>query len=101
MINKNVKYLLCVMDVFTKYAQVEPLKYKKDKKVLNAFIKVVNESNRKAKKLWVDQGRQFYSNLMQECLDNNDILMYSSHNEGKSVITVRFIKTLTAKIYKK
>ena len=51
MINKNVKYLLCVMDVFTKYAQVEPLKYKKGKKVLNAFIKVVKESNRKSKKL--------------------------------------------------
>ena len=72
--------IYCVMDVFTKYAQVEPLKYKKDKKVLNAFIKVVNESNRKAKKLWVDQGRQFYNNLMQECLHNNDILMYSAHN---------------------
>ena len=93
--------IYCVMDVFHKYAQVEPLKYKKDKKVLNSFIKVVNESNRKAKKLWVDQGRQFYNNLMQECLDNNDILMYSAHNEGKSVITERFIKTLTAKIYKK
>ena len=38
---------------------------------------------------------------MEECLDNNDILMYSTHNEGKSVITGRFIKTLKAKIYKK
>ena len=38
---------------------------------------------------------------MQEWLDNNDILMYSTHNEGKSVITERFIKTLKAKIYKK
>ena len=38
---------------------------------------------------------------MQECLDNNNILMYSAHNKGKSVITERFIKTLTAKIYKK
>ena len=36
---------------------------------------------------------------MEECLDNNDILMYSTHNEGKSVITGRFIKTLKAKIY--
>ena len=38
---------------------------------------------------------------MQEWLDNNDVLMYSTHNEGKSVITERFIKTLKAKIYKK
>ena len=46
----------------------------------------------------VDQGREFYNKLMEEWLDNNDILMYSSHNEGKSVIAERFIKTLKAKI---
>ena len=38
---------------------------------------------------------------MQKWLDKNDILIYSAHNEGKSVITERFIKTLKAKIYKK
>ena len=43
--NKNVKYLLCVIDVFTKYAWVKPLKVKKGKTVLNAFIEIVNESN--------------------------------------------------------
>ena len=99
--NKNVKYLLCVIDVFTKYAWVKPLKDKKGKTVLNAFIEIVNESNRKPNKLWVDQGREFYNKLMQEWLDNNDILMYSTHNEGKSVISERFIKALKAKIYKK
>ena len=55
--NKNVKYLLCVIDNFTKYAWVKPLKDKKGKAVLNTFIKIVNESNRKPNKLWVDQGR--------------------------------------------
>ena len=55
--NKNVKYFLCVVDVFTKYAWVKPLKDKKGKTVLNAFIEIVNESNRKPNKLWVDQGR--------------------------------------------
>ena len=55
--NKNVKYLLCVIDNFTKYAWVKPLKDKKGKTVLNTFIKIVNESNRKPNKLWVDQGR--------------------------------------------
>ena len=99
--NKNVKYLLCVIDVFTKYAWVKPLKDKKGKTVLNAFMEIVNESNRKPNKLWVDQGREFYNKLMQEWLDNNDILMYSTHNEGNSVIAERFIKTLKAKIYKK
>ena len=55
--NRNVKYLLCVIDNFTKYAWVKPLKDKKGKTVLNTFIKIVNESNRKPNKLWVDQGR--------------------------------------------
>ena len=52
---KNVKYLLCVKDVFTKYTWVKPLKDKKSKSLLNAFIEIVNESNCKTNKLWVDQ----------------------------------------------
>ena len=99
--NKNVKYLLCVIDVFTRYAWAKPLKDKKGKTVLNGFIEIVNESYRKPNKLCVNQGREFYNKFMQEWLDNNDILMYSKHNEGKSVIDERFIKTLTSKIYKK
>ena len=57
--NKNLKYLLCRIDVFTKYAWVKPLKDKNGKTVLNAFIEIVNESNCKPNKLWVDQGREF------------------------------------------
>ena len=84
--NKNVKYLLCVIDVFTKYAWVKPLKGKKGKAVVNAFMSlIVNESNGKPNKLWVDQGRELYNKLMQKWLYNNDILMDSTHNEGKSV----------------
>ena len=59
--NKNVKYLLCVTDVFTKYAWVKPLNEINSKTVFNAFIKIVNESNRKSDNLWVDQGREFYN----------------------------------------
>ena len=66
----------------------------------NAFIKIFNESNCKSNKLWVDQGKEFYNKRKQEWLDNNDILMYSTHNETKSVIAKRFIKTLKAKVYK-
>ena len=85
---------------FTKYAWAKPLKDKKDKTDLNAFIEIVNESNRKPNKLWVNQGREFYNKLMQ-WLDNNDILMYSTNNDCKSVIFERFIKTLKSEIYKK
>ena len=86
------------MDIFTKYAWVKLLK---DKIFLNAFIEIVNESNRKPNKLWVDQGREFYNKLTQEWLDNNDILMYSTHNKSKSVIAEMFMKTLNSKICKK
>ena len=90
---------MCVIDVFAKCAWVKPLKDKKDKKALNAFMEMVNDSNRKPNKFWVDQGRDFLNKLMQEWVDNNDILMYSTHNEGKLVIAERFIKTVKPKIY--
>ena len=99
--NENIKYLLCVIYIFTKYVCVKPLKVKKGKTVLHAFIEIVNESNRKPNKLWVDHGRKLYNKLMQEWLDNNDILMYSTHNEGKSVIAEMFMKVLKSKIYTK
>ena len=85
---------------FTKYEWIKPLKDKKCKTVLNPFI-VVNESNRKPNKLWIDRGREFFNILIQEWLKNNDILMYSTHNEVKTVITERFTKTLKGKVYKK
>ena len=98
--NKNVKYYLCVIDVFTKYAWVKPLKDKKSKIVLNAFMEIANESNSKPNKSWVEQEREFYNKLIQEWLGNNDIL-YSTHNEGKLVIAERFIRTLKSKIYRR
>ena len=59
--NKNVKYLLCVVDVFTKYAWVKPLKDKNGKAVLNDFMEIVNRFNRKPNKLSVDQRREVYN----------------------------------------
>ena len=60
----------------------------------------MRESCRKPIKLWVDQGRESYNKLIQEWLGNNDVLTYSTHKEGMSVITKRFIKTLKTKICK-
>ena len=99
--NKNVKCLLCVIEVFTKYAWVKPLKDTQNNTILNAFINIVNKSNCKPNKLWIHQGREFYHKLIEEWLNNNNILMYSTHHEGKSVIAKSFIKTLKAKINKK
>ena len=46
-----------MIDIFSKYAWVKPLKDKKGKTVLNAFIEIVNESNRKQNKLWANEGQ--------------------------------------------
>ena len=75
--NENVKYLLCIV-----YTCVKPLKDKEGKTVLNRFIEIVNESNRKPNILWFDQRREFYNKLRHEWLDNNDILIYSMYYEG-------------------
>ena len=53
--NQGAKYLLCAVNVFSKYAWVKPLKDKKVKTVLHGFIEIGNKSNRKPSKLWVDQ----------------------------------------------
>ena len=74
---------------------------KKFKAFINAFIGIVNESNRKPNKLCVNQERESYNKLMQKWLDNINILMCYTHDEGKSVIAEWFIKTLKDKIYKK
>ena len=89
--NKGIKYLLCVIDLFRKYAWVVPLRDKKGATITNAFQKILDSSKRKPNKIWVDQGSEFCNNLFKKWLKDNDISMYSTHNEGKSVIAERFI----------
>ena len=98
--NKGIKYLLCVIDLYSKYAFVIPLKDKKEISIVNAFNKIIKQSNRKPNKIWVDQGGEFYNNVFEKWLLDNDINMYSKYNEGKSVVAERFIRTLKNKLYK-
>ena len=98
--NKGIKYLLCVIDLFSKYAFVVPLKDKKGISIVNAFNKIIKQSNRKPNKIWVDQGSEFYNRVFKKWLSDNDIIMYSTFNEGKSVVAERFIRTLKNKLYK-
>ena len=68
---------------FYKYAWVKCLKDKKGPTVLNGFIEIINESNCEPNKLWINQGRQFCNKLIQGWLGDNNIVMYSTCNEGK------------------
>ena len=98
--NKGIKYLLCAINLFSKYAFVIPLKDKKKISIVNAVNKIIKQSGRKPNKIWVDQGGEFYNNVFKKCLSDTDINMYSSYNEGKSVVAERFIRTLKNKLYK-
>ena len=98
--NKGIKYLLRAIDLYSKYAFVIPLKDKKGISIVNAFNKIIKQSNRKPNKIWVDQGGEFYNNVFEKWLSDNDINMYSTYNEGKSVVAERFIRTLKNKLYK-
>ena len=98
--SKGIKYPLCVIDLFSKYAFVVPLKDKKRISITNAFNKIIKQSNRKPNKIWVDQGSEFYNRDFKKWLSDNDIEMYSTYNEGKSVVAERFIRTLKNKLYK-
>ena len=75
---------MCVIDVFSKYAWVAPLKNKKGVSNVNAFQSILKKSNRKPNKIWVDPGSEFYNNGFKKWLKDNNISMYSTHNEGKS-----------------
>ena len=92
--NKGTKYLLCAIDLFSKYAWVVPLKNKRGISIVNAFPKMLDSSKRKPNKIWVNQGDEFYNNPFKRFLKVNNTEMYSTHNEGKSAVTERFIKNL-------
>ena len=98
--NKGIRYLLCVIDLFNRYAWVIPLRNKKGESIVEGFKKILDDSNRKPNKIWVDHGSEFYKNKFKSFLKENDIEMYSTFNEGKSVVAERFLKTLSNKIYK-
>ena len=100
--NKGIRYNLCVIDLFSKYAWawVVPLEDKKGATITNTFQKILDSTKRKPNKIWVDQGSEVYNNSFKKWLKDNGISMYSAYNEGKSVVAERFIRTLKNKIYK-
>ena len=99
-LNKGLRFLLCAIDIYNKYAWVIPLEDKNDTAITIAVQNISNESNRKLNKIWVDKSREFYNRSMKPWLEKNDIEMHSAHNEGISVVAERFIRTLKNKINK-
>ena len=86
--------------IYNKHVWVVPLKDKKRVMVANSFQNIIDKSKHKSSKTWVDQDSKFYKKFVKSWLKDNDIEMYSTYNEGKPVVTWRFIKTLKSKIYR-
>ena len=97
--NKVIKYLLCAIDLFSKYVWLVPLKDKKGISIVNEFQNIISK-RRKSNKIWIDQRGEFCNKYFKRFLKINNIEMYSIYNEGKSVLAERFIRTLKNKIFK-
>ena len=97
--NKGINYLLCAIDLFSKYAWIVPIKDKKVTSIVNAFKKLISEKS-KPNKIWVDQGSELYNKSFKDFLKINNIEMYSTYNEEKYVVAERFVRTLKNNIFK-
>ena len=98
--DNGIRFLLCVIDIFSKYAWVVPLKDKKGVTIVNAFHKVLDKPDRKPNKIWVNKSSELYKGSFKKWLKDNNIEIYSTQNEGTSAVAERFIRTLKSKIYK-
>ena len=96
---RGIRYLLCTIDLFSKYAWVVPLKDKRGISIVNAFQKIASKG-RKPNKIWVNKGSEFENYLFKRVLKKINIKMYSIYNQGKSVVAEKFIRALKNKIYK-
>ena len=111
-VNKGYKYILVVVDVFSRYAFARPLKAKTGANTAEALRDIFQSSGRTPRKLWTDcgtefynaniryllNGPQFYNDSVEGLLQERDIQLYSTHNEPKAMIAERFIRTLRGKI---
>ena len=86
--NKIIRFLLCEIDIFSKYAWVVPLKDKKES-IVNAFHSILDNSNRKPNKIWVDQGSEFYNNSFKKWLKDNNIKMCIQHTMKESLFLLK------------
>ena len=91
--NRGFKYLLAVIDIFSKYGWLIPLKDKTGKSVASALKTIFEE--RKPGKMWVDKGKEFYYKDVKDL-----IKLYSTENEEKSSFVERWIRTMKEKMWK-
>ena len=98
--NKGIKYLLMVIDVFSKYGWIKALKVKRTESVSKAFNEIIEKSKRKPSMLWTDKGSEFISKHFKEFLKKEKITLYHTENEEKSSVVERWNRTMRNKMWK-
>ena len=98
--NDNYKYILTVMDIFSKYAWVRVTKTKDKKTIANAFEDIIKKSGRQPQRLWTDGGGEYDNHYFGKLLKNYDIESYRTESELKAIMAERFNQTLMNKIVK-
>ena len=99
--NKNYKYILTVIDFFSKYSWCYPLKTKKSEEIINSFKDIFKKSKRKPKLIQSDEGSEFTNNVTQTFFQKNNIKWYHTFNRDiKCSICERYNRTILNKIYK-
>src|SRR6266853_1973035 len=98
---RSYRYILTVLDVFSKYAWAIPLQTKTGVEITEAFKKIFKESRRQFKKLWVDRGTEYYNKIFLKFLKDNNCEIYSTQSELKCMVAERFNRTLKEMMYKK
>ena len=98
--NKGYKYLLTVIDVFSKYGWIIPLKNKTGVSVANGLKMIFKQDNRKPSRIWTDKGKEFYNKTVKSLLEKDNILLYSTENEEKSSVVERWNRTMKRNMWK-
>ena len=93
--NEGYKFLLLVIDTFSKYGWIVPLKDKKGETIVKALKEIFKESGRRPDKLWTDKGREFFNKDVRDL-----VYLYATENEEKSSIVERWIRTMKEKMWK-
>lgn len=103
-VNRRHRYILIVIDVFSKVAYAEPLKDKTGPEVTQAMDRIIRKVNRQnprhhIKNLHTDQGKEFYNSSMKRLLEKYGINLYSTFSNLKASIVERLIRTIKRKLY--
>ena len=96
--NDNYKYILMVIDVFSKYGWALPIKFKSSTSVKDALEIIFKKAT--PKKIWADKGTEFYNHKVKQLLDKHNIQLYSTENEEKCSVIERWNRTIKTQLWK-